>query len=240
MDIYLSPHHDDVCFSLGHRAALTGGELVNLFTRSRYVEAGIALPKGEEERITAVTALRQREDEAFAKVARLRRHDLGLSEPPVLGISPFDHQYLRTHVEELSSRLIPLIMSLIEGQGTKSRARLYCPMGIGGHRDHVGTLVSVRRNLDQLAEHCDVLLYEDLPYASSAGARDQGLSQARSVYRGFEISPVMCALAPHAAAQKLALVQLYSSQLAQPPDPGQFTPASGLSQPHEIVWELSR
>jgi len=41
MHIFLSPHHDDICFSLGHLAGRGGGDLVNLFTRSQYVAVAI-------------------------------------------------------------------------------------------------------------------------------------------------------------------------------------------------------
>ena len=34
MAIFLSPHHDDICFSLAGLAERTGGDLVNIFTIS--------------------------------------------------------------------------------------------------------------------------------------------------------------------------------------------------------------
>lgn len=238
MDIYLSPHHDDIGFSLGHTAQRSGGALVNLFSRSSYVAADMALPADHEARIAAVTALRRKEDELFAARAGLTRHDLQLSEPPVRGISPFDLDDLRPHEADLSSRLVPLLLSLMLISG-EVRTRLYCPMGIGGHRDHVCALLSVRRNFDVLSAHGGIFLYEDLHYASNPQARKQGLEQAGRVFQGFELAPVVRGMGPKAARRKMEAVSGYASQFNGPPRAEQFIPASGFAGLHEIVWEVS-
>jgi len=73
MHVYLSPHNDDVCFSIGHLADRFGGELVNLFTRSRYVAVEMEPPSDSEARVEAVSRLRQQEDRLAPGKARLRR-----------------------------------------------------------------------------------------------------------------------------------------------------------------------
>jgi len=239
MHIYLSPHHDDVCFSLGHGAALTGGALVNVFTSSLYVATSPDLPADREGRLAAVSALRAAEDARFAAGAGLERHDIGLAEPPVIGRNPFDLRELKAEVDLLSDRLLPLVMRLIDAAGDGARPVLHCPLGIGGHRNHVSVLMAVRRGWPQLARRCELRCYEDLPYASNAGARDRALAFFASLFEGFARDPLVTVLSSGEAARKLARIAIYASQHAAPPEPVQFTPASGLATgPHEISWRL--
>ena len=81
LHVYLSPHHDDACFSLGHCAGRQGGRVVNIFTRSEHVAASLLLPTDPQQRVAFVSDLRRREDEAFVAAARLDRADLALEEP---------------------------------------------------------------------------------------------------------------------------------------------------------------
>lgn len=240
MHVFLSPHHDDICFSLSAVARQSGGVLINLFTRSNYTEADLSLPQEPLAKIEQVTALRQQEDEAFAALAGLIRYDLGLSEPPVRGISPFDLSNLRAHEQELSSRLMPLLSTLFEGRVAGTRVQLHCPMAIGRHRDHVGTLLSIRRNLDWIHRFCDLNLYEDLPYASVTTNRTDGLKVAKRVFEGFGLSRMVRRLSPEEANCKLADVALYASQHSVRPTAAKFTPASELSGAHEIEWRVLR
>lgn len=240
MDIYLSPHHDDVCFSVGKLASQTGGELVNAFTISRYVAARVDLPGEPDAQVAAISNLRRQEDLRFTTAAGLARHDLGLSEPPVLGLGPFDLTGIADEIRHLSARLIPFVLDLLEREDDPRRSALYSPMGIGGHRNHLSMLLTVRRAYEALSQRCAVFLYEDLHYASNARARQQGLALVAKAFAGLELSPIVVALDPPAAESKMRLVSLYASQHAQPAQLTDFTPASGLSPgPHEIVWRVS-
>jgi hypothetical protein len=241
MHIYLAPHHDDVCFSVGELASQTGGALLNAFTISRYVAAPVDLPDEPDAQVALISNLRRQEDLRFTGAAGLARHDLGLSEPPVLGLKPFDLSGIADEVRHLSARLIPLLLDLLPRGGDPRRAALYCPMGIGGHRNHLSMLLAVRGAYPALAQRCAIFLYEDLHYASNARARQQGLALVAKVFAGAELSPIVMALDPLATERKMRLVSLYASQHAQPPQLTDFTPASGLSPgPHEIVWRVSR
>ena len=241
MHIYLSPHHDDVCFSVGQLASQTGGALVNVFSLSLYVAARVDLPADPGARVAAITDLRRQEDLRFCGAVGLTRHDLGLSEPPVLGLQPFDLTGLTAEVDHLSAKLIPYLLDLLPGESDPHSAALYCPMGIGGHRNHVSMLLAVRQAYEALSRRCAVFLYEDLHYASDAGTRERGLAFAAKVYAGAPLLPIVIALDAPAAERKMRWVGLYASQHAQPPRLTDFTPASGLSSgPHEIVWRVSR
>ncbi|MFZ1965364.1 MAG: hypothetical protein WAU78_18190 [Roseiarcus sp.] len=238
--IYLSPHHDDVCFSIGHLAGRLGGELVNLFTLSRYAPAKVGLPADEESRAEIVSQLRREEDQRFVQIAGLARHDLGLREPPLIGYEPFDLARLDVEVASLSATLVPYLLALLPAESEPGAASLYCPMGIGGHRNHLSTLLAVRGAYDALRRRCVVFLYEDLHYASVASVRKAGLRRAAQVFAGAPLCRIVSPLDSSDAARKMQWIGLYASQHAQAPRLGDFTPASGLvSGLHEIVWEVS-
>lgn len=139
---------------------------------------------------------------------------------------------------ELSSRLIPVLSSLFEGRDGSTRVQLHCPMGIGGHLDHMATLLSIRRNLDWVAHFCDINLYEDLPYASMNRLRLDGLELAGRMFAGFRLSRLVRSLGPLEVNRKIADVALYASQHTDRPTAEMVTPASGLSGAHEIEWRV--
>ena len=238
MHIYLSPHHDDVCFSLGHLASRQGGEVVNIFTRSDYVGANMALPAAPEERIEAISALRLKEDLAFVQAAGLARHDLFLEEPSLTGFGPFDLSELQAAVTRTADRLIPFLFDLLPPAGDP--VHLYCPAGIGGHRDHISTLLAVARAYGELRERCTLHLYEDLHYASMPREREAGLQRAAKVFSGMALSPAIHAMNENEGSRKMQLIGLYASQHDTPAQPQKFTPASHLTKSmHEIVWTVS-
>ncbi len=240
MQVYLSPHLDDVCFSIGHRASRLGGELVNLFTRSRWVAAKMDLPADDAARTDFVSRLRGEEDQRFAEAAELVRHDLGLREAPLVGHGPFDLTDLDADVSALSASLLPYLLAILPSDSGPDAASLYCPMGIGKHRDHIATLLAVREAYDALRHRCTVFLYEDLHYASGPHARDVGLQRAGEIFAGSRLQPIVEELQPQQAQRKMQWIGFYASQHPGPPRAADFTPASGMvTGLHEIVWRVS-
>lgn len=240
MNLYLSPHHDDVCFSIGNLASRMGGDLINLFTTSRYVGAAMDLPADEAARVEAVSRLRLAEDEAFAEAAGLTRHGLEFREARLTGHAPFDLGDLAPEIDMLLAELIPRLLDRLPTAGDPAATGLYCPVGVGGHRNHVSTLLAVRGAYPALARRCTVFLYEDLHYASVAPVRDEGLRRAAHVFGGYRLSPIVQPLSPDEATRKMGWISLYASQHPRPPRLADFTPASGAGEgPHEIVWRVS-
>jgi hypothetical protein len=244
MHVYLSPHNDDVCFSIAHIASRFRGDLVNLFTRSRFVKAvNIELPSDEEERIEVISQLRRQEDQLFTEAAGLVRHDLGLSEPALIGYDPFDLTDVKSEAGALSERLIPFLSSMLPAEGDPSAASLYCPIGIGGHRNHLSTLLAVRNACDDLSRRCTVFLYEDLPYANDPRARQNGLRRAATLFGATfgatQLSPIVFPIDSDDAQRKMGFIRLYATQHRHVPGMVEFTPASGRVEGlHEIVWKV--
>ena len=240
MQVYLSPHTDDVCFSIGHLAGRRGGDLVNLFTLSRWAAMRMELPADENEQVEVVSRLRRQEDQRFAHAAGLVRHDLGLQEAPLRGSEPFDLAHLDVDLAALSASLSSCLLAILPNDGGPDAASLYCPMGIGGHRDHVLTLLAVRDAYETLRRRCTVFLYEDLHYASVPHARDVGLQRAGQLFAGTRLSPIVEELQSHDVERKMQWIGLYASQHWRKPRIADFTPASGMASGlHEIVWRLS-
>ncbi|CAN7542524.1 PIG-L family deacetylase [Devosia sp. LjRoot16] len=229
-NIYLSPHHDDIAFSLGARiAAEPGGRLVNVFTRSGYVAgAPLALPP-DVATIERVTTLRVAEDMAFAERFRLERIDLGLEDAPVHGRSPWDLDGLADDIVQVRA---PLAELLRETEG----ARVFCPAAIGGHVNHLAVRAVVIELLPELERRAEVLFYEDLPYASSSRARRHWLPDFRAALGVRRLRRRTSAAGP----EKLAAVNLYPSQHTSTViSLRQFSPKTLWPiGPHEAVWRL--
>lgn len=240
MNIYLSPHHDDICFSLGHLAGRAKGELVNLYTISHYV-ADIGAIRGDAaSRIAFITDLRRKEDLLFVASTGLRRHDLGFAEPAVAGRRSFAIDGLNKDADDLSEKLIPYLLALLPDGSTPATANLFCPMGIGGHRNHLSTMLAVRNSHAALSARCTIYLYEDLHYASNADMRQAGLVRAKGAYSNHRLSYLAIPLDDRDVKQKMARIGFYASQHRDAPRMSDFTPASALSpQPHEALWRIS-
>lgn len=240
MNIYLSPHHDDICFSLGVLAARQGGEVVTAFTTSFYAVAGDRLPSDRRGRTTYVTELRRQENIRFTEAAGLGQHDLGLSDAPVLGIHPFDLDNMEEELEALRQRLIVLLDRLLPAGSTPATAALYCPMAIGKHRNHVALVIAVRRALGTLSRRCAIWLYEDLPYASEHAVRHYGIATIEKLFAGAVLHRQVIELNPDETRRKMDMIGLYASQHERAPRPETYTPSSGLCDAmHEIVYRCA-
>jgi len=239
--VFISPHHDDACFSLaGIALASGGGELVNVYTQSDYVVVPIPFFEERGARIKYITDLRTREDQAFAEACNLTRHDLMLEEAPVLRVHPFDLTALEPDVGRLDSVLIKYVIDLAPHSSTGGKPTLYCPMGIGGHRNHVSVLLAVVKALPRLQELYELRFYEDLHYASKGRGRGVGLSRFRALFMSERLNRRVLILAPELFAKKMALVGGYRSQHGGRLRAADFIPAAAdIREPHEAIWMLS-
>jgi len=238
MNIYLSPHHDDVCFSIGHLAASRGGEVVNLFTVSSYVATpSPGAPPGQT-RLDTTTERRQREDDRFIQAAGLSAQDFELAD--VAGdADPFDLSGIESEVDLLTARLIPYLLDRLPADSDPQTANLYCPMGIGAHRNHVSTLMAVKRAYDALSPRCAIFLYEDLHYASIDWIRKRDLYAARTAFAGHGVLPMMVPLSQEDMERKLSWIGFYESQVGAAPQASQYVPFTGMStRPHEAIWRI--
>lgn len=179
-DLYLAPHFDDICFSLGaYVRRRRRGILLTLFSISRYVARPDELQIKASERTAAISALRLAEDLAFARQVGLRQLTAGLDEAPVRGREPFDTDKAAADAILLDRQVIDAIFAAAPERAAGPRPWLYCPMGIGGHVDHVAVLTIVLKHYEALRASYRIAFYEDLHYASAWTLRVAGLDAAR-------------------------------------------------------------
>jgi hypothetical protein len=239
-DVFLSPHQDDVCFSLAATVlARRGGQLVNIYTQSEYSLAPVPVFENKEARTTYITNIRTEEDRNFADACGLVRHDLLFKEPSFSGIHPLDVTGIQGDIDCLSGVLVGFLIGLHQTDGI-SKPSLFCPLGIGGHRNHLAVLAVIAKALPRLRRLYDVYFYEDLYYASNQSARNEGLSRAAAMLNGERLTRIVTPLSPDDFERKMSLVGAYSSQHRGQPRPSCFVPAApDAGGPHEAFWALS-
>ncbi|TIR16241.1 MAG: hypothetical protein E5X34_26580 [Mesorhizobium sp.] len=236
-DLYLAPHCDDICFSLGAFVLRRRkGILLTLFSQCGYVAQPGAVAAHDAERIAAISSLRQREDLAFAEQVGLRLCFGGLDEAPLRGHAPFDIAKVEDDARQLDEAVVAAIFAAATEQPKDLRPWLFCPMAIGGHIDHMVVLKIVLRHYNALRARWRIAFYEDLHYASVRRTRAAGLARFQGL--AAQLKPRRSLWPIGAAADKLALVALYPSQFAEPPASIKpFTPAQGIPAPaHEALW----
>ncbi len=230
--IVLSPHFDDACFSLGAFLQAVGhGDLVNLFTFGRYLVAPDLAREWFSE--AAIHRIRNEEDDAFARRARLLRHDLECEEPVLRGRRPNQLQGVADDVGQLEQRLLALLDRLARDCG--GRPALFAPLGAGGHVNHRAAAEVVYRNLARLKEMFDLYFYEELPYAANLIHRRLALAALRR-----RAGAVRRRVFPTDWAAKKSLIELYPSQLKKTPRRRRYRPAALLPLAmHEAFWSLA-
>lgn len=232
VNVYLSPHHDDIAFSLGAWvAAHPGGVLINLFTRSAYV-AGAAKSTPSPQEIETISALRDAEDAAFASRHALRRINLGAAEPRLRGRRSRNPAGVQDDCAQIRPALSALLVELAAGG---QPLRVFVPAAIGSHSNHLATRTVALEVLSRQARGVPFCFYEDLPYASDWRVRRRGLADLKRAL-GFALQREWFP----AGNGKLDAINGYPSQHAKPVSGlGKFSPAA-LWPPvrHEALWSF--
>ncbi len=179
--VFLSPHSDDICFSLGGLiigCRLTG-TLVTLFSQSVHTRQIPVPVDGRESLRDVVTRLRRDEDESYASSQGFSRIDFGFPEPAVRGIRPFG-PIDRDMLDDLRPQFLDRVVQLSKPAGNYHNPPvLFTPLGVGRHVDHLWVKECVATNIKLLSKYYRVAFYEELPYACVPDARDRALAEAR-------------------------------------------------------------
>lgn len=187
----VSPHGGDAAFGLGLsvEAWLIQGhavEVVSCFTRSEFAPYSDVGSVHANDRVSFVTAVRRREDEAWRKqfgVAKLTLTDLNLKDAP-----------LRLHCrpEEVFGRAVDAsekVVAKIRRALELSKAGAFVlPLGMNSHVDYVSA-----RDIAMATLGADrpLAFYEELPYAARDGAEgaSDAVVQQLSMALGAELKP---------------------------------------------------
>ncbi len=236
MDVYLQPHSDDICFSLGGLAERRRrGVLLTALPISGYVPLG---PGQRPPSAEIVTQTRMQEDRAFSQACGLEARFLAIPCGSSAGYGSFDLDRLDENLERVKAPIQAELLRLAAESGSPERSWLFCPAGIGGHVDHVAILKAIVEDYDRLSERYRIAFYEDLHYASNAKARKVGIARLRQIATVRRLRRRSLSLGAGGGVRKRALINLYPSQFLEPPrNLKSFTPAVWpWSAPHEAIW----
>ena len=228
--VFLSPHFDDLAFSLsGHLLDWREGFLVNIFSVCNRVTSKYKSQNPMHYDVTSVSKIRDAEDILFCNQFYLNRFNLEMSEATVRGEHHFNLNGLEPLKNELSNILIPFLLQLVEAD-QQAKLALYCPMGIGGHIDHLATLQVVIGNYQVLRQFFDIYFYEEFPYASSKLIRKTGLINFYSCFENAQYRNFVKQLNTAEVEAKIDLISIYQSQLS--------TLVKSTFIPCESIWHV--
>ena len=237
--VVLSPHYDDFCFSLsGFIKAEEHWHVINIFSQCNHIADRYLKCLTGEINYLKITAIRDQEDIEFFKLFDGSRENLGLKEATLRGSNPFDLKYLNEVIGELSKVLVPRLNQISAKES--SVIDLYCPMGIGGHIDHLATLLCIRNSLIDLSKSFNFYIYEDLPYASNPTMRQKGLSNfSANFHDSIQFLNRVNLLNDSEKFLKSKFISIYRSQHESEPSFDRFSIAhNGHNARFESVWSL--
>lgn len=152
--LFVSPHCDDICLSIGGFAAAVEAPsvLVTVFSDSDWVDPSWSgeIPNGD------VSSLREQEDRAYCARMGFERIALGLPDSGVRHAGQGDLRRASGDESRLVDGIAQALAAIVADVGADV---VVAPLGVGGHADHV----VCRRAAQRL--HQTLALYEDLPYA---------------------------------------------------------------------------
>jgi len=237
-DVFLSPHSDDVCFSLAcfaHRRQ--AGRLLNVFSISPYTTDRRLQ---QADRTRAVTRQRCAEDALFAEACGLTLESLEFKDAMARNEHPFDARQSGGISRTIEEKVLASLVGPMLGMKKSRKPWLFVPIGIGGHLDHVAVLMVILRYMRLLAKSYRIAFYEDLYYASHSASREKAISELNASLKAQQLIRLHLSLELEMQTLKLQMVHLYASQLTENLTTIKaFTPAyNEQSMPHEALWVL--
>lgn len=156
--LLLSPHADDVAYSIGGIVALlcmhTELLLITIFGRS-----GWALQEAlRRQSIHSVSALREREDRDYCD---RRRIDYSLLPCPDSFAMGYDEEKELRIAADNDPRTTDTVNLIMDSVTRRMPHFVIAPCSVGGHIDH-----QIVRNAAQGLNQFEVLYYEDIPYSA--------------------------------------------------------------------------
>lgn len=203
----LAPHCDDIAYSLAGRlfSGAEGGrgmQLLTIFSRSCFAPYAPYVTTEAQ-----ITALRQDEESRFCAALHLEHDCLDLAEAPLRGYPDVDSLFAEDGVTPNDPVLECLEQRLRQRLKAAAPARVFAPLGIGGHVDHLITRAAAQRVFGGV---CPLLFYEDLPYAGELQPAELSRQLARDAQG---LRPLLTPLGDW-LPDKLERLAGYASQVA--------------------------
>lgn len=152
--IYLSPHYDDIAFSLSSKIQ-EDGIVLDVFTISNYVENKKSLDGN-----LAVSEVRKNEEIDFVKNNKLKYKIMNFQDSGADG-SPFS----RYHAIPINKKLEKELLKTIYELNLKNQIdTIFCPLGVGKHLDHLQLFLIIQKHYKNLKKFFNVVFYAEIPY----------------------------------------------------------------------------
>ncbi len=214
--LVLSPHRDDAAFSLALSidAWLRQGHsvtIINVFTRSLYAPFSDAESVHENDRLSYVSAMRRKEDEAFLRqVNGATMVDLNIKDAP-LRLHCSADIVCDVPVDPADGAFAKIQKALIKYTSRPDTA-LVLPLALGNHVDH--RVVRDASLPASVGFAC--AFYEDLPYAARPGVAVDLRRFREEVDTRYHkhLHPVVCSHG-RGIAWKRTIALGYSSQIRE-------------------------
>lgn len=156
--VILSPHSDDVAYSLGGTVRRLPRDsvwtILTVFNKSCYAPE---YPHQTAE--VEISRIRDEEDHRYAEAVGAKRVALNLADASVLGHTA-ESELRASYLDE---RFEPVAAALDEALSVISPDLILAPLALGGHVDHRIVFEAVGRSSH--VHRAKILYYEDLPYA---------------------------------------------------------------------------
>jgi hypothetical protein len=237
--VAISPHFDDVCFSVGHlvrRVTACEKILVNIFTRSDDVcnIPTIDRLSGIEgsQRIETISRLRDEEDSAYARALGFRKIDCGFADADIVARTEKDPGHHYAGIDEETEAVTNCMRGLLGEFARAGDAIVLCPLAIGQHRNH---LVAFAATLACVPPRIPIVFYEDLPYSVDDAERRKRLAGLHAFLTGRGYGRHALMLSQEDLMEKYADARHYLSQMS---DSNQHFVLRTPECPHmhEAVW----
>ena len=201
-DIYLSPHYDDIAFSLSSFIK-PNNLLIDVFTISNYIENQNSNLKN-----LSISEIRENEEKLFTSFNNLNFIKLDFHDRGMQG-NPFSFYYNVLSDDILEKRLISLITSLIV---TNKKITLYCPLGVGKHYDHLQVFNIIQKNFEELQKNFEIKFYAESPYLSYKNNLDNRKRNLKQWFSEYNIKEYKKELNSTQIKQKIKNLVCYKSQ----------------------------
>jgi LmbE family N-acetylglucosaminyl deacetylase len=157
--LLLSPHADDIAYSVGGIVALLGTraeiQLLTVFGRSGWTCSQVL--RGMS--VDAVSALREREDRAYCERRRIDYAPFSYPDSSTMG---YDDATELASAPDHDPRTADIVERIGKFVACNSPQIVLAPCGLGGHVDH-----RIVRSAAQALDEVAVLFYEDIPYSAA-------------------------------------------------------------------------
>lgn len=201
-DIYLSPHYDDIAFSLS--SFITPGSLIiDVFTISNYIEN-----QNYNSKNISVSNIRENEEKSFTSFNNLNFIKLDFHDKGMQG-NPFSFYYNVPSDDILEKTLIGKITSLIV---TNKKLTMYCPLGVGKHYNHLQIFNIIQKNYKKLQKYFDIKFYAEAPYLSYKNNLENRKRNLKQWFSEHNIKEYKKELNSTQIEQKIKNLMYYKSQ----------------------------